>query len=201
MNRKIVRVVLTGGPCAGKSTAKQYVTDHFTNQGYRVVFVDESPTQLMQMGAGFTDQTDFFEFERAAMYLQVAKEDVMLDRARSMLHSKILLVVDRGILDIAAYLRPDQFNMLCGETHLCRHQILRRYDHVFHLVTAADGAPQHFSSDSNRTRYETSDQAIDADRRTYAAWAKHPSHHRIDNSTDFNGKMQRLISAISGAIV
>ena len=41
---KITKVVLTGGPCAGKTTALAKVVEHFSNLGYQVYTVPEVPT-------------------------------------------------------------------------------------------------------------------------------------------------------------
>jgi len=40
----IKRIVLTGGPCAGKTTALVRIIDHFSNLGFKVFCVPEVPT-------------------------------------------------------------------------------------------------------------------------------------------------------------
>ena len=40
----IKRIVLTGGPCAGKTTALVRVIEHFNNLGFKVFCVPEVPT-------------------------------------------------------------------------------------------------------------------------------------------------------------
>lgn len=35
----IYRIVLTGGPCAGKSTALDKICDHFSKKGFHVMVV------------------------------------------------------------------------------------------------------------------------------------------------------------------
>ena len=41
----ITRIVITGGPCAGKTTAMSWIQNAFTRKGYLVLFVDETATQ------------------------------------------------------------------------------------------------------------------------------------------------------------
>ena len=41
-----------------------------------------------------------------------------------------------------------------------------RYDAVLHLVTAADGAELHYTTENNQTRTESPDQARDMDARS-----------------------------------
>eukprot|EP00802_Teleaulax_amphioxeia_P001854 Tamp_01856.p1 GENE.Tamp_01856~~Tamp_01856.p1 ORF type:complete len:318 (-),score=72.79 Tamp_01856:3422-4375(-) len=77
-----------------------------------------------------------------------------------------------------------------------------RYSGVVHLVTAADGAEEHYNLDSNAegVRSESVEQARDLDKKTGAAWASHPALSVIDNSTDFNKKIKRGIAAICGFV-
>ena len=46
-NMKISKIVITGGPCAGKSTAMSWVQNAFTQIGYTVLFVPETATSLL----------------------------------------------------------------------------------------------------------------------------------------------------------
>lgn len=47
----ITRICLTGGPCAGKTTALTSLSLHLKQIGYRVLLVPEAATILMQGGA------------------------------------------------------------------------------------------------------------------------------------------------------
>ena len=46
----IKRIVLTGGPCAGKTTAQVRIVEHFSNLGFKVFTVPEVPTMYSQGG-------------------------------------------------------------------------------------------------------------------------------------------------------
>ena len=46
----ITRIVLTGGPCAGKSTGLAIVEQRLTNLGYKVIVMDEMPTNVLRSG-------------------------------------------------------------------------------------------------------------------------------------------------------
>jgi len=46
----IYRVCLTGGPCAGKTTALTTITDHLTQKGFKVLIVPEAATLMMKGG-------------------------------------------------------------------------------------------------------------------------------------------------------
>ena len=50
-NFPITRICLTGGPCAGKTTALATLSLHLKQIGYRVLLVPEAATILMSGGA------------------------------------------------------------------------------------------------------------------------------------------------------
>ena len=73
----------------------------------------------------------------------------------------------------------------------------KRYNAVFHMVTAADGARSYYTLENNTTRSESPEQAIELDKKTLKAWSGHAHMYVFDNSTDFEGKLQRLVDRIS----
>ena len=48
---KVKKVVLTGGPCAGKTTALAKIHKEFTELGYQVFIVSEGATEVIRSGA------------------------------------------------------------------------------------------------------------------------------------------------------
>ena len=45
---KTTKIVITGGPCAGKTTGLSYLEQQLSKMGYKVVFLNETPTELMK---------------------------------------------------------------------------------------------------------------------------------------------------------
>lgn len=100
-------------------------------------------------------------------------------------------------MDNKAYMTESEFaNALqllgYGETEL-----RDEYDAVFHLVTAAKGAAEFYTTANNDARTETAEEAAAMDEKLIAAWTGHPHFRVIDNSTGFEDKMERLLTEIS----
>ena len=76
----IKKIVLTGGPCAGKTTALVRIIEHFSGLGYKVFTIPEVPTMFTQAGMNYlTDNANFFyEGEKATLQIQLALEDSMM---------------------------------------------------------------------------------------------------------------------------
>lgn len=69
-----------------------------------------------------------------------------------------------------------------------------RYNQVIHLVTAANGAEPYYNLEDNPHRSEGIGLARKLDKATIEAWVGHPYIDVIDNSTDFDTKLRRMIA-------
>ena len=194
---EITKIVITGGPCAGKTTAMSWVQNAFTQKGYRVLFVPETATELINGGVAPWTCGTSTDFQRNLLSLQLVKEKVFEAAARTMDAAKILIVCDRGALDNKAYMNAPDFYRVVKELNTDEVTLRDSYDAVFHLVTAAKGAEEYYTTANNSARTETPEQAAAADDKLLSAWVGHPHFRVIDNSTGFEGKMRRLVSEIS----
>ena len=193
----ITKIVITGGPCAGKTTGLSWIQNSFDKLGYTVLFVPETATELI--GGGVKPQIcgSNLDFQRCQMRLQLEKERLFEQAAKTMKAEKILIVCDRGAMDNRAYMDELEFSQLTKELGLTEVQLRDGYDAVFHLVTAAKGAEDFYTTENNQARTETPEEASALDDKLIAAWTGHPHLRVIDNSTDFEDKLRRLIAEIS----
>ena len=194
----ITKIVITGGPCAGKTTGLSFIRNIFTEKGYHVLFVPETATELIPNGiAPWTCKT-IKDFQIAAIGLQKEKEKIFEETARNHIDSdKILIVCDRGTMDAKGFMGNEEFSEMLSELNLTEIAERDNYDAVFHLVTAAKGAEEFYTLENNSARTETVEDAAAVDDRLIHAWTGHPHLRVIDNSTDFKGKMMRLVKEIS----
>ena len=193
----VTKIVVTGGPCAGKSTAMSWMQNAFTQMGYTVLFVPETATELITGGiAPWTCGTNG-DFQKCLLRLQLEKERVYEQAAQSMNVEKVLLICDRGALDNKAYMDSLEFARVLAFLGTNEIELRDRYDAVFHLVTAAKGAEEFYTNANNTARKETPAEAAALDDKLIAAWTGHPHLRVIDNSTDFENKIKRLIAEVS----
>lgn len=194
---EITKIVITGGPCAGKSTAMSWIENFFTQVGYKVLFVPETATELITGGvAPWTCGTNS-DYQKCQMKLQIEKEKIFEEAARTMKADKVLIVCDRGLLDNKAYMDYAEYQdvIRCIDTN--EVELRDNYDAVFHLITAAKGAEEFYTTANNSARTETVEEAATLDDKLISAWTGHPHLRVIDNSSTFEDKMKRLISEIA----
>ena len=194
---KITKIVITGGPCAGKSTAMSWVQNAFTQMGYIVLFVSETATDLITGGVAPWTCGRNSAYQKCQLRLQLDKEKVFEQAAKTMDGEKVLIVCDRGALDNKAYMDGLEFAQVLEFFGTNEIELRDNYDAVFHLVTAAKGAEEFYTTANNAARTETADEAAALDDKLIAAWTGHPHLRVIDNSSNFEDKMKRLIAEIS----
>lgn len=195
----IKKFVLTGGPCAGKTTAMNWIQNFFQKQGYKVLFVPEAATSLMSSGISPFETSSNFEFQNTLMSYQIFLEDMFEKSCEYLENDKIIIICDRGLLDNKAYMTNRDFKHLLKHKDLTVSKIMDRYDAVFHLVTAAKGAKEFYNLD-NPMRTESIEEAQKLDGALISAWTGHPHLRVIDNSTNFEDKMKKLLIEISSVL-
>jgi predicted ATPase len=140
----ITRICLTGGPCAGKTTALATLSTVLQQLGFRVLLVPEAATLLMKGGAMIETRkltfSDAVRFQTNVMKMQMSLEDIFIEIALESDHPTIILC-DRGVMDGSAYTSENIWQALLDETGWSTIQLRdRRYEAVIHMVTSADGA-------------------------------------------------------------
>lgn len=206
-DKSIKRIVLTGGPCAGKTTALVRINEHFTSLGYKVFTIPEVPTLITQSGWNYlSDNKDFYyEGEKLILQLQLELED-RIEHLAQTCSEPCVIVCDRGAMDISAYISPMLWHKLLDECGISASTLkCSRYDAVLHLVSAADGAEQFYTTANNAQRYEKADEeglaiARSLDKKIIKAWTGHPHLRVINNGEDFELKMRRVIREISAVL-
>lgn len=194
---EVTKIVITGGPCAGKSTAMSWVETAFTQLGYKVLFVPETATELISGGVAPWTCRSPVDFQRHLLTLQLEKEKVFERAGMEMGCEKLLIVCDRGCLDNKAYLSDDDFYTIAELAGSNEVELRDHYDAVFHLETTAKGAEEYYTLENNSARREDCAEARRIDDRLMAAWTGHPHFRVITNEKDFERKMKKLVAEIA----
>lgn len=193
----ISKIVVTGGPCGGKTTALTRIQTALSHLGYVVLVVPETATALISGGVAPWTCGSNEEYQKCQMRMQMEKEHIFEQAASTMPQDKVVIVCDRGELDNKAYMTDEEFARVLDYLGVSEVELRDGYDAVFHLVTAAKGAEEFYTLENNGARYETVEQARELDDRFIEAWTGHPHLRIIDNSSDFEGKLKRLMREIT----
>jgi len=177
------RVVLTGGPGAGKTAVLEVLRRamckhvHVLPEAAGIVF-----------GGGFPRGTTPAlrrPAQRAIYHVQRELEATTVDV------NAAIVVCDRGTVDSLAYWPgPGE---LWSEVGTTSGDELARYDAVIHLRTPPRGGGYNHD---NPLRIETAAEAAAIDERIVAAWARHPHRFEVPATLAFVAKVARTLALV-----
>ena len=177
------RIVLTGGPGAGKTAVLELVRQEFCTH---VQILPEAAGIVF--GGGFP-RTRGMEWQRGAQraICFVQRElEASIDSENA-----AIVLCDRGTVDGAAYWPgPDSFWDSVGTT---QEREMARYDIVIHLRTPSlDTGYNH----ANVLRTESAAAAAEIDARLLRIWDVHPRRFVVPATSDFLEKAARVIDIL-----
>lgn len=177
------RIVLTGGPGAGKSAVLELVRQSLCKH---LGIVPESAGILF---GGVFPRGSALSQQRAA---QCAIYFVQRELENSIATEDLAIALcDRGTIDGEAYW-PDEVD-LCSSVGTTKQAELARYDAVIHLRTPQSQAG--YNRD-NPLRIEDAEQALAIDERIAAAWAAHPRRYVVPATASFLEKASRALGIL-----
>ncbi|KAJ7377283.1 hypothetical protein OS493_030094 [Desmophyllum pertusum] len=187
--RRLYKVVLTGGPCAGKTTVQAMMSTFFE------ILVGSGGVKFADL-----DDQEVYTFQENLIRTLLQLEQTFFDLAATC-QRNTLVISDRGAMDPSTYMSTAQWEELLNNNKW-NNVSLRdaRYDQVIHLVSAAQGAEDFYTTANNQARKEPIQLARELDRKTQQAWVGHPYVDVIDNCTNFNNKVRRAIDAVCNKI-
>lgn len=181
------RIVLTGGPGAGKTAVLEVVRQSFCRH---VRVLPESAGILFGGGFPREDRPEARRAGQRAIYYTQRELEAIADA-----DGDVITLCDRGTVDGAAYWPgPADFWAAVGTT---RAEQLQRYDAVIHLRTPS---PAHGYNHVNPLRVESAAEATAIDERILAAWEGHPRRIVLEATPDFLTKASRALAAIAGEL-
>lgn len=171
------RIVLTGGPGAGKTAVLELVRRYFCKH---VRVLPEAASILF--GGGFPREESMASRKAAQRAIfQVQRQLELLVGGEG---TPAITLCDRGTLDGAAYW-PGPEDELLSEVGSTREVELARYDAVIHLRTPSAALGYNHS---NSLRVEPAVVAAEIDRRIEVAWRGHPRRFFVESREDFLAK-------------
>ena len=196
--KKILNIVITGGPCGGKTTAMDDLAKLLRSLGYIVYICPEAATYVINNGIKpfGAHRLNGRDFQKIVSKTQKYHEEISRDSANACPNDKVAILYDRGLLDGRAYVGNEVFQEILNEIGITESEILSNYDLVIHMVTAAIGAEKFYTTDNNTARTETPEEAREKDHATMESYSNHPNFYIVNNNGTFDEKRQMVENII-----
>jgi len=190
------KFVITGGPVSGKRTVISTLEQGLIEKGYRVFIINNTFSELTKSGINPYKSLPLpnDKFVELLVSQQLSKE-AMYDEVISAMpkEEKCVIICDRGVFDNKTRCEDESFDKILSRLNLNESDLNSTYDMVIHLTTSAIGKIKYYNgSDAPMPK----DEAIKVDKRTLSSWVGHNNLMVIDNSTDFEGKVKKVLDYI-----
>lgn len=222
----IYRILLTGGPHSGKTSAMLLLQDYLEKMRVPTVVVPESATRIISSLGSYAVtlcQHHQHLFQVNVVLTQKSNELVLEQLAQAMHRSTLMtrpalapvvMIFDRGVLDGAAFVDNNiqwdaimkasdtkiGYTTIGGEVKpTLRMQGLPCFDLVVHMQSCACGSMDtysHVSPSTHTTRLHGRDDAVIADKFLYDMYCSHDNFVFIPCQTDFQRKIDMLLEHI-----
>jgi len=200
-------VVLTGGPCAGKTSAMAFLRDRLSKRGFQVLTVPENATHFLANSEGFqaewAGKPAQVEMQRIFLEYQISQEESFKAFAKLHPTKQSILLLDCCTLNSKVYLSDEQWKQvlaLPGHSQLTEQQLFTRYDLVIHMVSCAfEGLYEWGPGSNNPGRYHSPEEAKECDKRSLDVFANHPQVRVVPHFPDFDSKMQQVLQFLNDA--
>ncbi len=181
------RVVLTGGPGAGKTAAIELIRLFFCKH-----------VRTLPEAAGIVFGGRFPRSSRAPLQRAAQRAIFHIQReleAVAAADDAAVVLCDRGTVDGAAYwVGDDDLFTAVGTT---REQELARYDAVIHLRTPS--SPHAYTRD-NPLRVESLEEAAAIDAAIATQWSTHPRRFVVEPTEDFLHKAAQVLALLRSEV-
>jgi len=201
---RVWRVVITGGPCGGKSTSLAHLRSRMEALGFTVYTLPETATLMFNAGCTgevLCDSPELWQTKLLELMLQMEDSLTTIAARQAVLRNRPSIVFcDRGALDAKAYCSSDEEWLRILERLGYAEGELRdnRYDAVIHMTTAADGAEEFYTTENNGARTETAEEARALDKRVLKGWLGHDHLHICTNKgVSFEAKVRQAAGHVA----
>lgn len=183
---KTYKIVLTGGPCGGKTSSLNYFTKMILKDGKSVAIASETASFLLSLGFMPNVNISIFDFQNLLFKLQFIKEYKQEGKTD-------VLLCDRGLLDGKGYISSNEFEKILEINNISEKMILTTYAAALFMKSIAYEYPTEFQL---KRKYETPELGIVRDKKCLDIWDNLILNKGLNDFDSLNDKQIKLYSIL-----
>lgn len=182
------------GPCSGKSSGMARISERLSDAGYTPFVVPESATIVINMGVSPTSP----DFQDYLLQEGLLHENIVSSYIAKNNIENAITLCDRALPSGKAYMqKASDFDRLIRNHGFKNYgELLARYDDLIFPVSVAVDKPEAYTTENNTARKEDVAEARLMNQKQYDIWIGHSKIRTVDNSTDFEGKKDRMFTEV-----
>jgi predicted ATPase len=189
--KRLTKIVLTGAPSSGKSSALIEIEKLSSS---KIALVPESAVVLLKGGFPAPAHDDLEQIRAFQTSILTVQENLESICARKNPQASVM-VLDRAKLDGAAFWPPGIEDYLKNFPVNLQEE-LGKYDHVLFLELPKQ---EHFGG-VHQARFHNFEQSLESERRLEKVWGQHPNFTRIPAEENFDKKIEAVLKEIKRII-
>ena len=135
---KTYKIVLTGGPCGGKTNSIEFLSKKLSDLDYSVKIVDETANYLLKLGYMPSVNISTFDFQNLLFKIQFLNEYTSEGKSN-------ILLCDRGLFDGKVYIDENDFQKILDLNKVKEKEISSTYDGALYFRSISYEYPNEFS--------------------------------------------------------
>ena len=132
------KIVLTGGPCGGKTESIDFLSKKLIEQNYSVKVVNETANSLLKLGYMPSVNISIFDFQNLLFKIQFLNEYISEGKSN-------ILLCDRGLFDGKVYINESDFQKILELNEVKEKEIFSTYDGALYCRSISYEYPNEFS--------------------------------------------------------
>lgn len=185
------KVVLTGGPCGGKTESLKILNKNLISDNFSVVIIPETANALLSLGYMPGKNISYFDFQNILFKIQFIKEYISEKKA-------IITLCDRGLLDTKIYMTDESFDILLAQNKVKVENIADTYDAALYYRTIAYEYPDIFQKERV---YESAFVGIERDKKSLEVWKDKILQMPYSNLDGYENKIMTIYKVLKNYIV
>jgi len=186
-------ILITGGACAGKTTSLEVIDSYLREKGYRVIIIDEVPTDLINKGISY-NKIGKIEFLELVIKTQINNEIECFEKYNN--EEKTIVIFDGSPIDCLKFISEDELEVILKKHDLEMDKIANRYDAIIFLQTIAKKYPELYSNENNNARLTDINLAIERNDKLEKYYNKLEKVSFIECENDINIKNNNIKTII-----
>ncbi len=190
-------ILITGGACAGKTTSLKLIENYIKEKGYKVIIINEVPTDLINNGISY-EKMGKFEFIELIIKTQINNEENYFKKYSN--EENTIIIFDGSPIDSLKFISEYELESILKKYDLSIDKIINRYDAIIFLQTIAKKYPELYSNDNNIARLTDVNLAIERSDRLEEYYKKFGKTSIIECEEDISIKENNVIKAVERLI-
>ncbi len=184
------KIVLTGGPCGGKTCSLHFLDERLASLGYSVKVVEETAESLLALEYMPGVNISPFDFQNLLFKIQFTKEYISEGKTQ-------VLLCDRGLFDGKVYIDDGDFQKILALNGVDAKTLFRTYDGALYFKSISYKYPEEFSQ---KRIYETPEVGRMRDACSYAIWKDKIISCDYDDLDGFTKKQETIYQTLKGQL-